>query len=88
MYNDPCKSLYRKDGNEVVIPKNFKIKPHEAVIIAKEQIGYSCTNKFGAQLFSDTSNYYLVRLGVTDNAIIIDGENGFIISKGFMGRSK
>ncbi len=88
MHNDPCKTLYRDDGNEVKMPKDFKLKPHEAVIIAKQKLGYSCINKLGAQLFADSSNYYLVRLGVTDNAIIIDGTNGAIISKGFMGESK
>jgi len=84
--NDPCKTLYRDDGNDVVIPRNFKLKPHEAVIIAKQKLGYSCVNKLGAQLFADTSNYYIVRLGVTDNAIVIDGTNGVILSKGFMGK--
>ena len=85
---DPCKRLYLEDGSDVVTPTNFKLKPHEAVIIAKNNLDYLCTHKWGAQIYADNDNYYIVRLDVINDAIIINGTNGAIISKGFMRKSK
>ncbi len=85
---DPCKRLYLNDGSDVVSPVNFKLKPHEAIIIAKNNLDFLCTHKWGSQIYANGDNYYIVRLGVIKNAIIINGTNGAIISKGFMRRKK
>lgn len=88
MNGDACKTLYREDGHAVVTPPNFKITPFEAIEIAKKKLGYSCGNKLGAQILSDVKSYHIVRLGVTQDAIVINGMNGAVESKGFMERGK
>lgn len=87
MNGDACKTLYREDGKAVVSPINFKITPFDAIEIAKEELGYSCNNKLGAQILAHGKFYYIVRLSDTEGAIIINGENGSIVSKGFMAKS-
>ncbi len=69
MSNDACKTIYREDGNAVETPHNFKITPFKAIEIAKEELGYSCSNKLGAQILSDGKSYYIVRLGIIQDAI-------------------
>jgi len=86
VFEDPCKSLYRNDGLEVVAPQNFKLNPYEAIEIAHNRLGYSCTNKFAAQIFADSQNYHIVRLGVTSDAIVINANTGLIVSEGFMAK--
>ncbi len=88
MNGDACKTLYREDGHAVVTPPNFKITPFDAIEIAKEKLGYSCENKSGAQILSDGKSYHIVRLGVTRDAIVINGMNGAVESKGFIERDK
>lgn len=88
MNGDACKTLYREDGRAVETPQNLKITPFEAIEIAKEELGYSCGNKLGAQILSDGKSYYIVRLGITQDAIILNGMNGAVESKGFMERDK
>lgn len=85
---DACKTLYREDGQAVISPENFKITPFDAIEIAKEKLGYSCGNKFGAQVLANGKSYYIVRLGVIDDAIIINGMSGTVESKGFMKGNK
>jgi hypothetical protein len=79
-----CKTLYREDDHDVITPENFKITPFEAIEIAKEQLGYSCGSKLGAQILSDGKSYYIVRLGVIQDAIIINGMHGTVEANGFM----
>lgn len=86
MNGDACKTLYRKDENPVEAPFSFKITPFEAIEVAKEQLDYSCLNKLGSEIFSDGKSYYIVRLGIMKDAIIINGSNGKVESKGFMGK--
>lgn len=81
---DACKTLYRKDGHAVTVPSNFKITPFEAIEIAKDKLNYSCSNKLGVQIFSDGKSYHIVRLGLTEDAIVINGTNGAMESIGFM----
>jgi hypothetical protein len=88
MNNDACKTLYREDGRAVKTPQNFEISPFDAIIIAKKKLNYSCGNKLGVRILSDGKSYYIVRLGSTQDAIIINGVNGVIESKGFMTRDK
>jgi len=85
---DACKTLYREDGRDVTTPVNFKITPYEAVSLVKEKLGYSCGHKFGSQVLADKEHYHIVRAGVTQDAIIVNGEDGSIVSKGFMARSE
>ena len=85
---DACKTLYREDGRMIKLPENFKLTPYEAIAIANEQLGYSCGNKFGSKILADKQHYYIVQLNVRQNAIIINGEDGSILSKGFMSRLK
>lgn len=88
MKGDACKTLYREDDHAVTTPQNFKISPFEAIGIANEELGYSCTNKFGAQILADEQSYYIVRLGSSQDAIMINGINGVVESKGFMERER
>ena len=84
MNGDACKTLYREDNDAVISPTNFKITPYEAVKIANEKLGYSCGNKLGAQILADKEHYYIVRLGNVQDAIVISGADGSIVSSGFM----
>ena len=86
--DDPCKTLYREDGKNVVTPPRFKLSPFDAIEIAKENLGYSCGNKLGAEIFSSESSYHIVRLGNKKDAIVINGMNGSVESKGFMKRDE
>jgi hypothetical protein len=86
--DDECLTLYREDGNAVVTPHNFKITPFEAIEIAKEKLKYACGNKLGTKILSDGKAYHIVSLGVAQDAIIINGMNGTVESKGFMERGK
>ncbi|MGH1487378.1 MAG: hypothetical protein ACRBCI_14280 [Cellvibrionaceae bacterium] len=81
-----CASIYREDGNIVKTPPTFSLSPLDAVSIAKETLNFSCTHKWGAQIYADKKHYYIARLGSLDNAIIIHGVSGEIISKGFHAR--
>lgn len=81
---DACKTLRREDGLNIETPQNFTVSPYELIVIAKETLGYSCGHKWGAQIYADKENYYIVRLGLIEDAIIISGETGAILSKGFM----
>lgn len=85
---DACKTLYREDGRTIISPEKFRITPFQAIKIAKDELGYSCTNKLGADILSDGKSYFIVRLGVKEDAIIINGTDGTIKSKGFMRRAK
>lgn len=86
MNGDSCRTLYREDGHNVKTPEKFKITPYQVVMLAKENLGYSCGHKLGAQILADKENYYIVRLDFIQDAIIINGKNGSIISEGFMER--
>lgn len=88
LHGDACKTLYREGGHDVVTPENFKITPFEAVEIAKQKLGYSCGSKFGSQVLADGESYYIVRLGVAQDAIIINGMYGTVESKGFLKSDK
>jgi len=81
MNGDACKTLYRDDDQTVVTPPNFKITPFEAIEIAKEKLEFSCSSKLGAQILSDGKSYHIVRLGVKQEAIIINGINGAVESQ-------
>lgn len=85
---DACNTLYREDGGMIITPNSFDITPFDALKIATENLGYSCSNKLGAEVFSDGTSYYITRLGLTQDAIIINGKSGLIESKGFMSRKK
>ncbi|HEY9036770.1 MAG TPA: hypothetical protein VIM96_08690 [Pseudomonadales bacterium] len=78
--NDPCNSLSRKDGLEIKAPEHFELSPLEAVQIASHNNEFACTHKWGATVWADQTNYYLVRLSF-DTAIIINGKSG-ALSKG------
>jgi len=82
--DDVCRSLYRNDGRQIVTPVSFKLTPYQAIILAKNNLDYSCSNKFGAQIYADSESYFIVRLAVISEAIIINGTTGKIISEGFM----
>lgn len=88
MNGDACMTLYREDGGRVITPANFRITPYQAVAIANERLAYSCGHKLGARILADNENYYIVRLENVQNAIIINGADGAILSKGFMEKNK
>lgn len=88
MNGDPCNTLYREDSKAVVTPPRFKLSPFDAIEIAKENLGYSCGNKLGVQIFSSENSYHIVRLGITKDAIVINGMTGAVESKGFMKRDE
>ena len=52
--------------------------------LSKEKLGYNCGHKLGAKILSDKDHYYILRLGSLQDAIIINGKDAYIVSKGFM----
>jgi hypothetical protein len=85
---DTCKTMYLEDGRDVKKPEEFKITPYEVVATAKEKLGYNCGHKLSAEILSDKDHYHIVRLGSLQDAIIIDGQDGSIVSKGFKDESQ
>jgi hypothetical protein len=85
--SDRCASVYWEDGKEAKKPSEFLLSPYDAIKVAKDKLNFSCTHKFGAQIYADKENYYIARVELLDNAIIINGTTGKILSAGFQARS-
>jgi hypothetical protein len=58
--------LFNQAGDRVdalAIPAGFRVTPLEAVILAKEKANFNCHHKWGAHIYADNNNYYLVAPG-------------------------
>lgn len=84
-----CDRFFDLNDNEMSTletPVEFSVSPTQAMLLAESKAGFKCGHKFGAQIYVDKKNYYLLRLSgeprlnvqqrIRAIEVIIDGTSG------------